>query len=209
MSIWTNRRAALALALMALAPGGAGAEGAAPARIALAGGEVVIRGPRGYCADPGAVRGATMAVLAGCDSLAPGGAAPRDRAILTAAVTPGGLGLPLDAATEVLVAWFTSREGLAALSRAGKPETVMVHEARRSKGAFSLHLSDRAPFPGGAVAPGYWRAILDLGGHVVTLSVYAPAAAALDREAGFAILRDFVAAVQAENRARPVAAAPE
>jgi len=181
-------------------------DGPPPARMAVAQGAVIIAGPKGFCIDRDASQdrriGAALTVLSDCRGLGGGLFAPRPAhpAVLTAAVAAAGRGLPIDAAAPDLAAYFASRTGRAALSRAGKAETVNVLESLSSDGAFYLHLTDVAPFGWGAVQPDYWRALLMAGGRTVTVSVLASPEAPLSRDDGLALLREFVAALRAATQ---------
>jgi hypothetical protein len=64
-----------------------------------------------------------------------------------------------------------------------------------------LQLSDAAPFAGGAVAPDYARAILDIGGRSVMLSVLAPADRPLEPAAADQLLRRFMATTRRASAA--------
>jgi len=180
-----------------------GHDGPPPARMAVARGAVVIAGPKGFCIDRDASldRGgdAALAVLSSCRGLGAGLFAPRPAqpAVLTAAVAAAGRGLPVEAAARDLDTYFASRTGRAALSRAGKADTVTVLESQAAEGAFYLHLTDSAPFGWGAVQPDYWRALLMAGGRTVTVSVLASPEAPLSRDDGLTLLRGFVAALRA------------
>jgi len=199
----------LSLAGCTFAPGGGGvlrATGAAdppPTRMAVAQGNVMIAGPRGFCIDRDASAerkgGGALTVLSACRAMGGGLFAPRPAhdAVLTAAVAAPGPGPALDTASTGLEAYFASQTGRAALSRSGKADTVTVLESLPSDGALLLHLTDTAPFAWGAVQPDYWRALLAVGGRTVTVSVLARPDAGLPREAGLSLLRDFMASMRA------------
>lgn len=179
-----------------LAPG-TGPE-APPARMAVAGGTVVVAGPSGFCIDTIASRDnreGALVMLAACRSLAGGGPGTgRARgAILTASVTPAPAPAPVGELALPLAAYFATDEGRAALSRAGDAATVEVMDSRPDGDLFTLHLRDSAPFPGGTVAAEYRRAILDVNGRMVTVSAYGLPGAGVP---GAALLRDFAAAIR-------------
>ena len=170
--------------------------------MALAQGRVIVAGPRGFCIDRAASqersKAPSLVVLANCSALGAGLFAPRPAAsaILTATVSPTPGPGALDQAGPALGAYFGSDRGRAALSRAGDPGSVQVLDSTLEDGAFVMHLRDTAPFPGGAVDPDYWRAILDAGGRMVTVSVYTAPERALSPEAGKALLRDYVTSLR-------------
>lgn len=204
---------ALGLSACQMAPGASappagadtrqGFDGPPPARMGVARGAVIVAGPRGFCIDRAASQDrsgqAALTVLSSCGALGAGFFAPRPAhpAVLTAAVAAPGRGLPVVAAAPELAAFFASAPGRAALSRNGKAETVGVLESLTLDDALLLHLTDTAPFAWGAVQPDYWRALLMVGGRTVTLSVLTPPDAALSRDDGLALLRDFMQALRA------------
>src|SRR5690606_9471523 len=175
MSTWTSRAAALlsALALSACVEG-MSPTGSAPRAIALAGGAVTATGPAGYCVDRAASRdgAAGSFVLFGtCAALSgsPAAGQPAKPAVLTASVAPAAP--PFAASFPAMARFFGSAPGRAALSRSGRAGTVALGAVSSRDGVIYLSLSDSAAGPGQAVAPDYWRAILALRSHLVTLSV--------------------------------------
>ncbi len=224
MSTWTSK-ALLAAALVALAAcrmtegGGEGFAFAAkpfsrfagppPARMAVAGGSVIVAGPRGFCIDRDASRDAigasALTVLSACRELGGGmfAPAPTHPAVLTAAVAPGGRLIDVAAAEAGLAAYFASPRGRAALSRSGHAETVEIRESLAEDGVFLLYLTDRAPFSWGAVQPDYWRALLQTGGRMVTVAVLGLPDSPLARDDGLALLREFVAALRISTASPP------
>lgn len=187
----------------------AAAAGPPPSRMGVAGGTIIIAGPKGFCIDREVSRDSAgaqaLTVLSGCRQLGGGLFAPRPvhPAVLTAAVATEGMLVDVEAAAPELTAFFNAEPGRAALSRSGSAETVMVQESFAESGVFYLHLSDSAPFSWGGVQPGYWRALLPLGERMVTLAVLTPSASPLDRDPGLALLRDFVAAVRGATAEAP------
>lgn len=206
MSTWTSSGAlaGAALALAAcVAPGVTGAPGV-PTRIAVAGGAVTVAGPAGYCIDRGASRSgaeAAFVLLGSCAALSQraGLAAPDAPALLTASVlaAPSGAGAP---DLERMAAFFRTEAGRAALSRSGRAESVEVAESFVRDGVLYLRARDRsAPQSGQGVEPEYWRAVLDLEGRMVTLSVLGAAERPLAQVAKRRTLDAFVRRVRAVN----------
>ncbi|MCU9848293.1 hypothetical protein OEZ60_09760 [Defluviimonas sp. WL0024] len=212
MSTWTSKtRAAVALAAgLGLAACAASGFGGASRAIIVAGGEVTVTGPSGYCIDRSVSRdGAEGAfvLLGSCAAISGSrtAAQPVRPAVLTASVLPGApLSAPMAESFEGLAAFFRSAPGRAALSRSGKAETVTVEEVAAAGDVLYLRLSDASASDGRAVEPEYWRAILALKGRIVTLSALGlqdrPLTAAEKRRA----LEGFVAQMKAVN---PVPAA--
>lgn len=175
----------------------------APGMMPVAGGAVVVAGPSGFCVDPGAshdsARGAFV-LLGSCRSISGSSflaQAPPLRAVLTAAVSAGSGGASIAGNTARLSRFFRSRAGRAALSRSGNPETVRVLSERVHDNAFILHARDVSAFPGHAVSPDYWRALFDLNGHIVTLSVIGVPQAPFTDTAALDTLEAFIARVRA------------
>ncbi len=205
MSIWTSKAAAACLAVVTVLTG-CDALLNAPATMSVAGGDVVVAGPDGFCVDPVAShdgvpgRGAFV-LLGSCQSIsgAGGAARPPIRAILTAAVSAGRAGATVSGNENHMIAFFRSDTGRRALSRSGKASTVRVLSISAKGGVVFVHARDTSPFPGQAVSPDYWRAVFDLNGRIVTLSVIGvPQAPFTDRTA-LRTLAAFVANVRAES----------
>jgi len=175
-----------------------GGSGPPPRRMAVAHGQVVIDGPRGFCIDRevSADQAGTSAlvVLSGCRALGGGLFSPRPAhpALLTAAVAPLDRDIDLVAAAPMLERFFASPAGRAALSRQGDAATVTIGEQRLEGDAWLIHLSDMAPFTWGEVQLAYWRALLMLGGRMVTLSVLALPDRPLAPDQGLDLLRSFI-----------------
>ncbi|MDW4549650.1 hypothetical protein R5H32_09825 [Defluviimonas sp. D31] len=215
MSTWTSKtRTALALAAcLGLAACAKGGFGGASRAIIVAGGEVTVAGPSGYCIDRSVSRdGAEGAfVLLGTCAAISGSRAvaqPARPAVLTASVLPGApLSAPMAESFEGLAAFFRSDPGRAALSRSGKAETVTVEEATTAGEVLYLRLRDVSAAEGRAVEPEYWRAILALKGRIVTLSALSLQDRPLSAEEKRQILEGFVAQMQSVNASTGATAA--
>lgn len=203
MSTWTSRSSRVALCSVGLV---LACLAAAPVAFAADDPGVRVVPPRGFCISEGNVQqglvliGTCAAVQGGTDF---GRAEPP--AILTATVGPPGSAMPIEGQAEVLTGFFTSTAGRRALSRSGRADTVEILEAvvlpdRRFGPAFALHARDTAPFPGGRASADYWRALFPVGSQMVTLTVTGLVADPMDRDAGLALLREFVAAIYRANR---------
>lgn len=216
MSTWINKLALVAMAFAmaaclapeptAVVPGdeslGPQFAGPPPTRMAVAGGSLIVGGPKGFCIDRAAssdARGqAALVVMSGCRGLGAGvfTPAPRHPALLTAAVAPAGRLVEIEGNASALQGFFASGAGRAMLSRSGVAGTVMVDNGFAEDGAWFIHLTDTAPFQWGTVQPDYWRAILPVGGRMVSLSVLSLPEAPLSRADGLQILREFIHALR-------------
>lgn len=212
MSTWTSRAAAL---LLALAPSacveGLAPAGSAPRAITVAGGAVAVTGPAGYCVDRRASRegdGGAFVLFGTCAALSGTLAAgqPANPAVLTASVAPGAADeAAFVASFPAMARFFGSDAGRAALSRAGKAATVRVGAASSRDGVLYLSVTDTAAERGKAVQPDYWRAILLLRGHLVTLSVMSLADRPLTSAEKRQTLDAFVLRMRAANAGRATA----
>jgi hypothetical protein len=206
-------RAAACLAVVALLAGCGGGfrlGGAdAPTEVAVTSDLVVVTGPEGYCVDPTATRnsGDTGFVLMGnCAAIANSRRViqPATPAILTAAVSEASDGGRLSDSMADLDAFFRSEDGLRLISRSGDAGTVTVLETLVEGDVFLLHAADTSEGAIDGVQDDYWRAYLDVGNRLATLSVIALEDRALSREESLGTLRDFVTAVQGANAAPAV-----
>ncbi|MFN6951368.1 MAG: hypothetical protein ACK4NE_02070 [Albidovulum sp.] len=206
MSTWTSRAAAPFGALVLSACVGTMApSGATPRAVSVADGAVTVTGPAGYCIDRAATRSGSAGafVLFGtCAALSgsPAASQPARPAVLTASVVPGSADAVTFAASfPAMARFFNSPAGRAALSRSGKAASVSVGSVSSRDGVLYLRLSDSAAGPGQSVAPDYWRAILALRGHFVTLSVMSLSDRPLDPAEKRRILDAFVTRMRAAN----------
>lgn len=176
--------------------------GAPPQRMALAGGQVVIAGPRGFCIDRAAsstrAEEQAIVVLSSCRALGSGllTRSASDSAILTATLAPAGVQLDIAQAAAQMQRLFATEQGRAALSRSGRAASVNVLESFAAEDAYFLRLSDTSPFPGGEVSAEYWRAIFGMEARVLTISAHGLEGAPLARNDGIRLLRDFKQSIQ-------------
>lgn len=203
------RRVAILAAVIALSgcmedvPQAASAE--APSRVVVADGTVIVAGPDGYCVDLEASRDASagaFVVLGSCAAIAGNPALPQPQrpAVLTATVSGPGGGAPVSDSLPALDSYFRSDAGRAALARSGRAENVTILQGFSRDGAYILRLRDVSGFSGPALEPDYWRAVVDVGDRIVTLSVLAPRGKAHTAEEGLAILTAYLRRIRAENR---------
>jgi len=166
---------------------------------------VTIAGPRGFCVDPDSTRneGDTGFVLLGnCAVISERARArqPDIPAVLTAAVAARSTdGNSLTETLDELDAFFRSDDGRALLSRSGDVDSVTILETRSAGDMFLLHARDTSSGAVAGVSQDYWRAYLDLGPRLATLSVLALADQNVSDEDALATLIAFAEAVRAAN----------
>jgi hypothetical protein len=176
----------------------------APTHATVTSDRIVVTGPEGFCVDPTATLDQTetgFLLLGNCAAIANSrrAAQPTTPAILTATISErrgeGRLADDLDQLDD----FFRSAEGLALISRSSDPKAVVVLDTATMGEVFLLHVIDRSDSPITGVQPNYWRAYLDIGPRIATLSVLALQDRSLSRNESLAILRRFVQAVQQAN----------
>ncbi|SMX39451.1 hypothetical protein [Maliponia aquimaris] len=172
---------------------GSVASGRAPlAKASLAGGDVVVAGPRGYCIDPetksaGPERG--FAVIASCHILSDGKAGEEVPPMLVT-ITVGPRGDSQDLPTA---------EGLARASGA------QLITSKRTDLRVTAHLATGGEGKFEGSDPRYWRSAFVQGNRMVGLALYAPRGSALAGDGGAAMLdrvSDIIAR-QSADAARP------
>jgi len=131
-------------------------------RAELAGGKVVVQGPRGYCVDPATLRrGFTggFALIAACNSLSGEmTGADVEPVVMTVQVQSGLARKDAPSAAAMAAALAPER----AIERVDGDALSLVHMA--SGGEKGLPTSD----------PKYWRGAMMVNGYLVGLAVYAP-----------------------------------
>ncbi|RXV60802.1 hypothetical protein C6W92_13035 [Roseovarius sp. A46] len=202
MSTWISepgaRRALACAALLLALPGCLGPVADNPQRpvkeIVLGAGAVRVSAPRGYCIDDGSLRslagGGGFALLAPCAQLAgtPGQtAAP---ALMTVSV----MRQARDAAPP-------DAEGLVA---AIAPAPVGAQGQEAGLAYVQVMQGGEAVLPGGD--PRHWRGARSVGGHLASLSLYAPEGSALAGREGRLLLADLAAGLSGRAPEAPAEA---
>ena len=172
-------------------------------RTVVAGGDITIAGPPGYCPDRSATRassGQSLVVLGSCASVrnSPNAAKPPIPAVLTASVSRAS-GAGISGSTVQLAEFFRSVEGRAVLARNGKSASVRIMSVRRQSGAFLMHIDDGSPAQVAGLSRRYWRALFDLEGRIITVSVIAFAAKPMSDAFARATLEAFISRIRQEN----------
>jgi hypothetical protein len=211
-------RASVLLAALVLSGciGGGGGTGGAPAEAVVTSDMIVVTGPRGFCVDETATRaeGDTAFVLLGnCAAISASRRAdqPEVPVVLTAAISEASDTGSIAESIAELDAYFRSEVGRTVLSRTQDAGTVTVIATIAEPDMFLLHASDTSAGAMEGVSDDYWRAYLDLGERIATLSVFALEDRGVTAEDGLGALRAFAATMRQAN-AEPVpgavAAAP-
>jgi len=213
MSTWTSRFgtvAALAATVMLAACGGrlatgGGGNGSPPQySTAVTRDAVVIAGPDGFCVDPTATRddGVTGFVLMGnCAAISEssGAGQPEIPALLTASVSDAAESGSLRESIPTLAEFFRSEDGRRLLSRSQNADSVEVLDSFHQGDIYFLQARDTSEDAMFGVGQEYWRAYMDVGPRIATLSVLRVQDRELSSEASLDLLRGFTAAVTAAN----------
>lgn len=190
MSTWINRVLLFPLLISGcVAPGiGAGQSGTRQSS-SLAG--LTVRGPSGFCpADE------TKRRISGAEFVAFVPCGTSSRAILATTIGAAGSAEGISLTKAVMGPYFETSEGKAALRGDGRDDAVSVHEVTESSGAVVLRLTRNNQ--GRAVNS--WRALMQIGGRLVTLSVRPRQGMALSSAEGRRLISGFVTAMQSANR---------
>ena len=188
-----------AILLLAACDGGFELDGVtrkAPERIQLPDGTVVA-GAQGWCVDTSAsrARGDTAVVVLGsCAAIGRDARAPRPDVPGVVTVSVDGAAAPT---TDELQGFFGTDAGRATLARDGRAESVEILETRREDDLLYLRAADRSAAPG--TDPRTWRALFDLGGHFVSVSLYGLRDRPIARDEGLATLSAQVNELRAVN----------
>ncbi len=162
-----------------------GADGADPtseraptplARVDLAGGDIVVAGPEGYCIDPETTqtrRGAGFAVIASCQLISQGRTGPSvPPAVVT--VTAGPRGAATDLPSGAVLA---------------EAANAVLLDSTQRDGLVTVHLASRGELPLGDGDTRYWRGAFSVNGRLVGLALYVPEGSALSGSRGERMLR--------------------
>jgi hypothetical protein len=215
MSTWTFRVLALTAALSltgcvtfdlaSLNAGSSALNRAAPQRVAVAGGEIVIAGPRGFCVDRDASRedaAGAFVLLGSCASIAGDlqAARPSVPAVLTATVSPEAVATMDAGFVEGLADFFRTTGGRAALSRSGEAETLTLLDMRVQGRTLFIHSRDTGSGLSEEISDDSWRALMEVNGRLVTATVIGFDERPMSEREGFATLRAFASRIVAENK---------
>ncbi len=180
--------------------------------VVLAGGDVVVKGPRGYCIDRQSSRLASdpaFVLLGNCASLSgdPESGIPGILGILTASVTKRGAASEFDgAALDQMRGFFERANGRALLARDGNPASVDVHDSVARNGVLFLRLNDQSDNVAPGLSSQYWRGLFVLNGRLVTISFFDFADNAHSTGASFDTLAAFLDSIRNATPKRAAAA---
>ena len=162
-------------------------------QVSVLDGDIHVRAPQFYCVDTQSARGGddTAVVLIGrCTE---GGQVAA--ALVTVTVGRAASAGVMLAGAEALRGFMASPAGRRVLARSGRAEDVQVLESGVIDGRLLMHLNDRE-------AGEYWRAVVGIGGRLVTISALGAEGAPLSPAAGRRLVDQTVAALLAANRAQ-------
>lgn len=178
-------------------------------RVTVAGGEVVIAAPNGFCVDRATIdqnaRG-TFMLLSDCHVVAKTGEAARMpiSTILTASISPTGLvgrENGMKSALAGLGAFFTTPVGLLSLGKSQVEGAVSILETKQTSVALYLLVQDTAYRDGTGVSLRYWRAFTEVNGRLVALSVTGYSDEDPEERRSLRIIRAFVQSIIDANGA--------
>ena len=161
---------------------------------------LVISGARGWCVDAATTRSvdaSTVVIFGSCAALSQDAAQPRPSVsgIVSISVeNSSASALPFD----VVETFLLSDAGHAALARDGTAESVEILETDVRGDMLVVHAIDRSGVPSSA-AEEYWRALFDLDGRAVTVSLVAASNARAPDAAWRAALDEQVARLKSAN----------
>lgn len=175
------------------------------ATVTVAGRDVTIVAPPGFCVDPGStnvsasgafVMAGDCALLGTGRPLAEGDAAPTG-AVMTASVSATERAGPGPLAE--LQRFAATPQGRAVLSRSGRGDRVRILATRTRRDVLYVLIEDRGPQPFDGIEPRFWRAFLEVSGRMTVLSVLGFEGAGVGPTEGLALIQRFADAVQAAN----------
>ena len=201
MSTWTFKAFAPAVLLfLAACEGGFGVSRNAPSQISLPDGTIVA-GADGWCVDEATTRAdrdTAVVVFGSCAALARNALAPQPD--LPGVVTVSIDGVRGAAPTpEEFAAYFASEPGRAALARDGQAESVEIIDVTSETDVLYLGASDRSA--SSLASPVTWRALFEMGGRIVSVSLYGLPNEPIERSEGLRTLEAQIDRLMSANGA--------
>ncbi len=175
----------------------------APKAMRVAGGDVVLQGPAGYCIDPSSVlleQGVTFALLGSCASIANSAMAakPQHRAVLSISISAEA-DARVSASGDALLAFLRSEPGHGSIARDGQVASVSIATAEFSDGVVMIGARDQSPISGRALPRDYLRGIFDLKGRIVSVTVFGLSSRPLSKSAAQGLLAASIAQLRVAN----------
>ncbi|WP_341367313.1 dihydroxy-acid dehydratase [Yoonia sp. BS5-3] len=178
----------------------------APAQtVALAGGDVSVTTPAGYCVDGQASTPRNgFAVLAPCATLGAQTGAPSVIGVATVQVGAPESGTIMDDEA-ALRDFLITDAGNALLSSEGEGADVTILSTQAFDNQVMVHFADAGPAPLAGLQPEEWRAFTRANGRLVTIAVRGLAQAPLQDGPGAGLLKLVISGVKAVTSAAPAA----
>jgi hypothetical protein len=164
---------------------------------------VTIAAPAGFCVDQRSTdvsAAGAFVLVTDCALLGrqPAETRPPVGAAMTASVSsagPGAAGQTLDD----LERYAATPQGRALLGRSGRGDSIRILETVRQGDVLYFYVEDRGPQPIAGVDPRFWRAFMEVDGHVAALSVLGFQGSGIDVQQGFGFISAFAANIAAAN----------
>jgi len=164
-------------------------------------GAAVVQGPAGYCIDPQSSRASTgFAVLAGCGLVSNLAEMPPVEGLITVQIGAQG-SASVNSASAQIAAMMRTPTGARMLSGSGQAATVLIEAVDRAEGLVVVRFTDSAPSEIAGLGPTTYRAFLDIGGRLATVSLRFYARAPVATDMGEQLLAQAVAVLRAANAA--------
>jgi hypothetical protein len=193
--------AAAALGALAACDPAAMGGGADRTTVSVAGRNVVVAAPSGFCVDPASTNvsaSGAFVLVSDCALLGlEEGDMDPEGAVLTASVSARPLGAGASLAD--LQAFARTAEGRATLSRSGRADRARIVATRTRGDVLYMLIEDRGPQPIAGIEPAFWRAFLVVQGQMTVLSVLGFEGAGVGPSEGLAYLQAFADSVQRAN----------
>lgn len=155
----------------------------------MAGGDIVLVGPSGYCIDKSSLtnrRNRGFALLASCRILTDGAAGPVvEPALLSVTVTPMPTNRQVPSPQEIALA-------------ADAP----LLDGKTSNGVAMAHLGDAGDSVVGTGDPNHWRAAFAQNGHLIGIALYAPAKGVMAGRAGASMIANLAQSIKTQSPSR-------
>ncbi len=167
---------------------------------AILDGAINVQGPEGFCVDTGvSVPARGFAVLAACGLISDIATVPAIEGLLTMQVGAAGSAV-VNGSEQTMRDLLQSEPGVQLLATNGRPDSITIDQIDTRDGLVVVHFTDTAPPVVEGVEQLEWRAFLDLGDRLATISVRGLTRAPLRRDTGLLLLDQAVFALQAANR---------